>query len=166
MKRRIAFSNRYVLVSVLWLVGMIFGMAFAYSFKASIAPIKLGGIFVPTSFSAILLTSVLPLCFVILFCYFRFNLLIFAALFMNGLLYGFCGLYLSFYFVYFGWLVRLFSMFSQNCCSTLLVILCPLLLSGSRKKINQISLIFLSAAITICLFDYFVVMRFLADFIL
>lgn len=166
MNRRIAFSNQYAAVSILWLAGLMIGMAFAYSFKASIAPIHFGDIFMSASFSSITLTTIAPICLVLFFSYTHLNYFIYIILLSNGILHGFCSLFLSQLSGNIGWLTQLLLMFSQSCSSTFLVFLCPLLLCGWPKDRIRISWTILTAAVIVCFLDFFVISQLSLFFIL
>lgn len=161
MNRRIAFSNQYAAISILWLAGLMIGMAFTYSIKASIASIDFGDIFMPASFASIALTTIAPICLVLFFGYTRLNYLIYIVLLVNGFLYGLCSMFLSHLSGNISWFTQLLFTFSQRCSSTLLVFLCSLLLCGWRKDRIPISLSIVAASVTVCFFDYFVISKLL-----
>lgn len=166
MNRRIAFSNQYAAISILWLAGLMIGMAFTYSFKASIASIDFGDIFMPASFASIALTTIAPICLVLFFGDTHLNYLIYIIILANGFLHGLCSMFLTHLSGNIGWFTQLFYMFSQRCSSTLLVFLCPLLLCGWQKDRIAISLSFVAASVIVCFFDYFVISKLSLFFIL
>ena len=124
MNRRIAFSNSHLCVGAIWLVGMMIGFAFAYFQNTSIAPNNFGGIFMSPSLLSIFLSSVLPIGAALLVWRLRIYYIVYIILFINGLVFGFCSLYLSNLLGYSLFVTHLLFMFSQSCCSTLLVALC------------------------------------------
>ncbi len=155
MNRRVAVSNSIFCVGAFWMVGMLIGIVFARYNSTTIAPNILGDIFMPASLGGTILSSAIPVCAVLFFNRVRCRPFIFTILVIDGFLFGFCNLFLSDHLKCTAFFVRIFYMFSQSCRSTLLLLLCPLLISDFFKRNQRTALLFISASVLICFFDYF-----------
>ena len=157
MFRKVVSHNRHFVIGLIWLTGFMIGIASVFCCDASFNPKTFGDIFLPASLPGILLSSTVPIISVCILCFLELRFIIYIVLFINGFLYGFCGYYLSYTTgCPFAFSCLLF-MFSQCCCSTLLVALCSTFICGSCGSIRHIFSSVLLSSVLISLFDYFLI---------
>lgn len=159
MNRKIPFSNSCVYVAITWLIGMIIGLVIAYSFNSSTSLVFSEMRIFPASFAGTVITCVLPFLLAILAWLFHADILIYICIVFNGFLIGFCSLFLSHLIDISCCSAQLLCMFSQSCCSTFLVFLCPILISGLKELIYKSILLILSGTVFVILVDYFLILR-------
>ena len=159
MNRRVAFYDNFLCLGIFWVIGILVGIVFAHHNSPLIAPNNLGDIFMPPSFGGLVLSSVLPVCFVILFNRIGLRFALYLILVIDGFLIGFCSLYLSNVLNCPVFYVRTFYMFAQSCCSTILLVLCSLLTSGVSCRLSKISFLSIIVSVIISVFDYLVFIK-------
>ena len=155
MKRKISFFDSSFCIVVFWLAGMLSGIALARYYSLVITPSISDNIFMPPSFGGMVLSTVLPICAVLLFIRMKCRLLVLLIMGIDGLLFGFCIFFLSNYLNCISLFVRMFYMFSQSCRSTLLLLLCMCTISDLFRVRQGYGFLFISSSVLISLFDYF-----------
>ena len=155
MKRRIIFSDRSFIIGILWLSGLMTGIAFAHADNVNIALIQFDDLFMPASFLGVVISSLIPITLASVFWIIGWSIPIYLIIILNGFVCGFCALFLSYISGSSVCFTNLYFMFPQICCSTLLIILCSMLFSLKQRSYRLISIFILSALI-ICFLDYYV----------
>lgn len=157
MAQRIRHFFHFLPNTVYWLFGLLCGSFLCFSLRSFIASVSYNQFLIPSSFFGIIISAFLPVLLSVIFSYHRLHYLLNALLFINGLLHGYCNLLICVFSGHGGWFVSIFALFSQSCCSALLVTLSSVIVRCKKHYRFQINFIFLLAAFICCLLDYFMI---------
>ena len=140
--------------TVYWLLGLLCGSFLCFFLRPVSSHLSYNHFLIPSSFFGIIVSAFLPVLLAIVFSHFQLHLFFNAVLFTNGLLHGYCSLLLCIISGHGGWFISVFSLFSQSCCSALLVAFSSVIVHSKRHYRFQTYFVFLVSSFICCLLDY------------
>lgn len=159
MNKKVAFLHNHLCICIIWLAGMLAGMITVFRVGASVTPSLFGEFFMSTSFLSHLLASIFPIMLIYIGRWLENDYFIYTILFLNGLLFGFCSLYLSSLMDLPVYYVHLFGMFSQGCNSLLLLILAFGIMTCKKQNFSAVHYLVFPVSVMICLADYYIFLK-------
>ena len=147
------YSNRfhfYTAVSLTWLLGLVIGIAGAWYILDTVQYSAIA----PASFIGLMISSFIPVFLVCLFSIWKNDFLLLLVVFVKAMIHGYC-LISTLYLFENGFFFYVSFMFSQCCCSLLMLAAC-FCLRHSYLNRRVYANAFCLAAFILCLLDYFI----------
>lgn len=158
---RIQCKESVILLSFLWLIGLVCGLYFASSLDYSLFEPFYVASYTRPSFSGILVVTILPIAVTAIAAYFSAPVLIYTLCIFKAFSFSFglCGVISV--FGYSGWLIRLLLLFSDSCMAVLLLWLWCRILSLKHYTVHRDLLICTAISAAVGTVDYFLVSPYL-----
>ena len=152
---RNTYFSFYTFITLLWLTGMVVGLAVAFYFSYLTGPMMRNTIWDNLSVCGFFVSCVIPLGLTYCFIHLQWMPAMFILLFINALLYGFCFFSTAFCYQQVAWLATGVSFFNQSCCSLLIFFMC-LCSKMERFLFRKVSLCLFGSFAVICISKYLI----------